>query len=150
MLRNIIIQSIFQIILLDLILFKCNLFFGPLCYSNGDNAKRFTLFFNTFVFLQVFNEINSRKLFPTQLNVFKNFCNNLLFSIIIIITIALQILFVQYGHKYLKTVPLTTREHLICIGLGSLSLIVCFLSKIIIPPQVSCMTPQGNFGVNCN
>lgn len=139
MLRNIIIQSLFQIILLGLILFKCNFFFGNYCYTHEGNIKKFTLFFNTFVFLQVFNEINSRKLFPTQWNVFKDFFNNMLFSLILIITVALQIVFVQYAGKYLKTVPLTPKEHLICVGLGSLSLVVCFLSKVLIPPQVTCM-----------
>lgn len=74
----------------------------------------------------------------------------MLFSLIIIITVALQIVFVQYAGKYLKTVPLTAKEHLICIGLGSLSLVVCFLSKIIIPPQVTCMDSTGKVGLRCD
>ena len=151
MLRNIIIQSTFQIILLALILFRCNSFFPGSCPSHThDNSKRFTLFFNVFVFLQVFNEINSRKLSPTEYNVFRNFFNNFLFIGILILTAILQILFVQYAGKYLKTVPLTMRDHLISIALGSLSLVICFLSKIIIPPYVTCQKPNGEYGVSCN
>ena len=48
----------------------------------------YTMIFNTFVFLQVFNEINARKLAPYEYNVFKGFFNNWLFISIMIITIA--------------------------------------------------------------
>ena len=108
MLRNIIIQSVFQIFLLGLVLFKCDLFFGSAsCQQASGVSKRFTLFFNVFVFLQIFNEINSRKLYSAQINVFSNFFNNFMFLFVIILTTVLQIVFVQYAGTYLKTVPLT-------------------------------------------
>ena len=103
-----------------------------------------------FVFLQIFNEINSRKLYSSQINVFKNFFNNFMFLFVLALTTVLQVVFVQYAGTYLKTVPLTLREHLVCIGLGSLSLVVCFLSKLVIPHYVTCQLPNGEFGLNCN
>lgn len=45
------------------------------------------MIFHTFVMMQVFNEINSRKLGANEYNVFKGFFNNLLFLVIMIITI---------------------------------------------------------------
>lgn len=151
MLRNIIIQSIFQITLLCLVLFKCNFFFeSSICDQGaGQFSKRSTVFFNIFVFLQIFNEINSRKLYSSQINVFSNFFNNFMFLFVIILTFVLQLALVQYAGKYLKIVPLTLHEHLVCIGLGSLSLVVCFLSKLIIPHFITCQMPNGEFGINC-
>lgn len=53
-------------------------------------TKHFTLIFNTFVFMQVFNEINSRKLGAFEYNVFSGFFNNALFISVILITIVVQ------------------------------------------------------------
>ena len=39
----------------------------------------YTMIFNAFVFCQVFNEINSRKLGEYEFNVFAGFFNNFLF-----------------------------------------------------------------------
>ena len=47
--------------------------------------------------MQVFNEINARKLKSSELNVFENFFNNPLFIIILIATIAIQIACVEFG-----------------------------------------------------
>jgi magnesium-transporting ATPase (P-type) len=52
-----------------------------------DEVLHFTFFFNTFVFLQIFNEINCRKLGCDEWNVFSKFFNNWLFLAVIIITI---------------------------------------------------------------
>lgn len=150
MLRNIIIQSIFQIVLLGFILFKCERIFGDsICNDPSGPSKKLTLFFNTFVFLQVFNEINSRKLYSAQVNVFGNFFNNFMFLFVIILTTILQVTFVQFAGKYLKTVPLSLHEHLMCIGIASSSLVICFLSKLIIPHFITCQRPNGEFGVYC-
>lgn len=90
--KNIIGQSIYQCVWLCVILFL-----GPLIFQVPDgfestewtpeNGQHLSIFFNAFVFMQVFNEINSRKLKSTELNVFKNFFNNCIFFVIIITTI---------------------------------------------------------------
>jgi len=36
----------------------------------------------------------------------------------------------------LKTVPLTQREHLICLGLGSLSIFAGFFFKLLVPASL--------------
>jgi len=60
--------------------------------TNGDlegtcKALHYTMIFHAFVFMQVFNEINSRKLGEREFNVFEGFFNNWLFLFIIIVTI---------------------------------------------------------------
>ena len=77
-------QSIYQIIvLMSLLFFGFELLGieehfgaeieGALFMTNG---KLLTVVFHTFVFMQVFNEINCRKLKSSELNVFAGFCNN--------------------------------------------------------------------------
>lgn len=75
---------------------------------NHQTGKHYSIFFNVFVLLQVFNEINCRKLKSSELNVFSNFFNNPLFILIMISTLVIQYLCVQYGGQSLRTVPLET------------------------------------------
>jgi Ca2+ transporting ATPase len=59
-----------------------------------ENGLHYTMIFNTFVFMQVFNQINSRKLGENEFNVFENFFNNSLFIGIMLVTVFVQILLV--------------------------------------------------------
>lgn len=65
------------------------------------------MIFNAFVFLQVFNEINARKLGEKEFNIFEGFFNNMLFLYIVVGTIAIQYFMVEYGGTAVRTVPLT-------------------------------------------
>ena len=49
--------------------------------------------------MQLFNQINARKLEANEFNVFKNFFNNPLFFIIFIITLIVQTLMINFGGK---------------------------------------------------
>ena len=59
---------------------------------NEETGKHYSIFFNVFVLLQIFNEINARKLKSNELNVFSNFFNNPLFLVIMISTLVIQYL----------------------------------------------------------
>ena len=88
-----------------------------------EKTEHYTIMFNTFVFMQVFNEINARKLGKMEFNMFAGFFNNFLFIGIIISTIIVQILLVQYGGQPIRTSPLTLNQHLLCLAIGIFSLI---------------------------
>jgi Ca2+ transporting ATPase len=90
----------------------------------------FTFVFNIFVFLQIFNIINSRKIVG-ELNVFSDFFNNWLFVFVIVLTIGVQIFIVEYGSMATKCFPLNTNQNLVCIGIGFTSLIWGFILKFI-------------------
>ena len=96
-------------------------------------CKHYTLIFHTFVFMQIFNEINSRKLGEYEFNVFSGFFNNFLFIFIMIFTIVVQCVLVQYGGKPVKTCPLSYEEHAVCIGIGMVSLIMGVIVKLALP-----------------
>jgi Ca2+ transporting ATPase len=101
--------------------------------ENIPKLKHFTIIFHTFVFMQIFNEINSRKIGKDEYNVFKDFFNNGQFIIILIMKMTVQILMVEYGSRFLRTIPLSIYEHLICIVIGSFSIIQGLLVKFLIP-----------------
>lgn len=100
--RNIIGQAVFQITVLCVMLFGGHSLFHftyqadePFYIIDSltgsitptQKVEHYTLIFNTFVLMQVFNEINARKLGDKEYNVFHGFFNNILFLFIILGTI---------------------------------------------------------------
>jgi len=83
----------------------------------------YTFVFQIFVFMQLFNQINARKIELGEFNVFEGFFNNWLFIFVTIFTFAVQIFMVQVGGKAVKTYPLTTDQNLICLAFGAFELI---------------------------
>jgi len=131
-------QSIYQIIVLLLIIFKGDHLFGVPSDReldhftwNKKNGYHFTIFFHIFVLLQVFNSINARKLQRAELNVFENIFNNWLYIFIQGVIITGQILMVQFGGRALRTQPLSIQQHLACIFIASTGLVVGFLVKFL-------------------
>ncbi len=96
-------------------------------------TEHYTLIFNSFVFMQVFNEINARKLGKKEYNIFHGFFNNFLFLGIIVATIIIQVLLVQYGGQPMRTAPLTNNEHILCIVIGLFSMVQGVIVKAILP-----------------
>jgi len=88
--RNILGHAAFQIIILVLMLFVPSIFgisYDDTTQTTDDiEVWHYTQVFNTFVFMQIFNEINARKLGAHEYNVFEGFFNNWLFLGILIFT----------------------------------------------------------------
>ena len=103
-----------------------------------ENGLHFTLIFHTFVFMQVFNEINCRKIGESEFNVFADFFDNALFIFIMVVTVCVQIILVQYGGEAVKCTPLTLEQHGICICVGAVSIIVSFIVKLLPLSLFSC------------
>ena len=100
----------------------------------------FTMIFQTFVFMQLFNQINARKLGEKEYNIFAGFFNNWIFIGITILTFAVQVIIVEYGGRALRSTPLTWNENLICLGIGAFSLIWGVIIKALIPAKLfACM-----------
>jgi Ca2+ transporting ATPase len=135
---NVVSQSIFQIVLLTIIIFYGDALFGvpsdrELSHYgwNDNNGYHFTIFFNIFVFLQVFNSINARKLGKREKNVFSGLFDNYLYYVIQAIIIIGQVLMVQLGGKAVRTKPLSLYQHLVCMGIASLTLVVSLIVKFL-------------------
>jgi Ca2+ transporting ATPase len=93
----------------------------------------FTLFFNVFVYLQVFNFLNARKLKRDDVNIFHDMFSNALFVSIVVGIFVLQLFIVQMGGKVFHLSPLSIEQHLICIAIGSLSIVNGVFVKTMIP-----------------
>jgi magnesium-transporting ATPase (P-type) len=117
MMRNIAVQFFFQMVLLAYLLFLGAGDFG--CVEGS--RTHVTIIFNTFVFCQVFNEINARSI-GDEVNVFKGLFHNPVFLQIIAFTVCAQYGLVEYGGDFVKTVGLSHEQWIKCAILGSLSL----------------------------
>ncbi|CAG8646633.1 8710_t:CDS:2, partial [Paraglomus brasilianum] len=80
-----------------------------------------TLIFNTFVFFQIFNEINCRRL-DGGLNVFKGIFKNRFFIGIFVIMVVGQFLIVEFGFEAFQVTRLNVVQWAISVVLGALSL----------------------------
>jgi Ca2+-transporting ATPase len=125
--RNLLAQASYQIAVLLTLQFKGESIFGVSEKVND------TLIFNTFVLCQVFNEFNARKL--EKKNVFKGIHKNRLFLSIIVITIVLQVVMVEFLKKFADTERLNWAQWGACIGIAALSWPIGWIVKWIPVPQ---------------
>lgn len=93
--------------------------------------KHFTIIFNVFIFLQVFNQINCRKVGPRDFKVFQRFFHNQQFLAVLLGVVVVQYLMVQRLNVIFGTVELDRNEWGSCIFMGSTVLVVAALSKLI-------------------
>ncbi|XP_057982053.1 putative calcium-transporting ATPase 11, plasma membrane-type isoform X4 [Malania oleifera] len=124
--RNIIGQSIFQLAVLGVFNFAGK----QLLRLNDSDATDIlnTFIFNTFVFCQVFNEINSREI--EKINIFRGMFDSWIFIGIISLTIAFQVIIVEFLGDFASTVPLSWQLWLLSVLLGSVSLLVAVFLKL--------------------
>lgn len=85
-------------------------------------SEHFTIIFNTFVMMQIFNEINARKIHGER-NVFSGIFNNPLFYCIVIGTFFVQIALVQFGTIVFSCTALSPVQWAYCTLLGLFELI---------------------------
>jgi Ca2+-transporting ATPase len=119
--RFIIIHAAFQLAIVFTLLYAGGRIFGYDTTIEQERVHVYTIIFNTFVMMQLFNELNGRMLLD-ELNMFKNILKNRFFIIIMIITFGVQVIFVELGGEFTTTVGLKYYEWFICIALGLLEL----------------------------
>lgn len=110
--------------------------------QNIGPSRHFTIVFNTFVWLQIFNMINARKI-NDEWNVFSRAFSNPLWLIIMAIICIGQILLVQFGGYALEChlEGLTLAQWGICLALGIGTLLVQLVLHIV-PAQKMKFIPQ--------
>ncbi|KAJ1287029.1 hypothetical protein BS78_03G399100 [Paspalum vaginatum] len=125
--RNIIGQSIYQLIVLGVLIFKGK----SLLQLNGARSDTLlnTFIFNTFVFCQVFNEVNSREM--EKINVFSGIFSCWIFSAVAGATAAFQVVIVELLGTFAGTVHLSGSLWLTSVLIGSVSLVIGAILKLI-------------------
>ncbi|XP_029771920.1 plasma membrane calcium-transporting ATPase 2 isoform X1 [Suricata suricatta] len=125
MMKNILGHAVYQLTLIFTLLFVGEKMFQ---IDSGRNAplhsppsEHYTIIFNTFVLMQLFNEVNARKIHGER-NVFDGIFRNPIFCTIVLGTFAIQIVIVQFGGKPFSCSPLQLDQWMWCIfiGLGEL------------------------------
>jgi len=81
--------------------------------------------------MQIFNQFNARKLGEREFNIFAGFFNNWYFLLMTIFEIVAQLLIVEYGGMFVQCAPLDLPSQLICIGIGSFSLVWGVILKFV-------------------
>ncbi|XP_053169925.1 plasma membrane calcium-transporting ATPase 1a isoform X3 [Scomber japonicus] len=125
MMKNILGQGVYQLVIIFTLLFAGEKVFdidsGRNTPLHAPPSEHYTIVFNTFVLMQLFNEINARKIHGER-NVFEGIFNNLIFCSIVFGTFIIQIVIVQFGGKPFSCVALTIDQWLWCtfLGFGSL------------------------------
>uniref|UniRef100_A0A6G1SG14 Calcium-transporting ATPase n=1 Tax=Aceria tosichella TaxID=561515 RepID=A0A6G1SG14_9ACAR len=121
MMKNIIGHALYQLVVIFFLLFFGHRMFdidsGLGTPLHAPPSQHFTIIFNTFVMMTLFNEINSRKIHGER-NIFQGLFTNPIFYSIIIITAVSQVFIVQYGGVAFSTAALTLEQWLWCIFFG--------------------------------
>uniref|UniRef100_A0A672NIL0 Calcium-transporting ATPase n=1 Tax=Sinocyclocheilus grahami TaxID=75366 RepID=A0A672NIL0_SINGR len=121
MMKNILGHGVYQLIIIFTLLFVGEKIFN---IDSGRNAplhsppsEHYTIIFNTFVLMQLFNEINARKIHGER-NVFDGIFGNPIFCSIVLGTFGVQIVIVQFGGKPFSCAPLNVEQWLWCLFVG--------------------------------
>jgi Ca2+-transporting ATPase len=143
MMRNIIAQAIWQIAVVLTIMFA-----GPGIMGIAEDSVVITsMSFNSFVWCQMFNEFNARRIGDND-GPFTNIFGNLtpmkspLFFAIWVGTAGVQAILIEFGGSAVQTTGLTAAQWWVCIALGVGSLPIGVISRCIPVPARKASIPK--------
>ncbi|XP_033029991.1 plasma membrane calcium-transporting ATPase 3 isoform X3 [Lacerta agilis] len=147
MMKNILGHAVYQLIIIFTLLFVGEVFFD---IDSGRNAplhsppsEHYTIIFNTFVLMQLFNEINARKIHGER-NVFDGIFGNPIFCSIVLGTFGIQIVIVQFGGKPFSCSPLNAQQWLWCLFVGFGELVWGQVIATIPTSHLKCLKEAGH------
>ncbi|KAI5066196.1 hypothetical protein GOP47_0018820 [Adiantum capillus-veneris] len=134
--RNLLGQFAYQLILLLVLQFRGKQLLG--LHDDGSHTGHAykeveTVIFNSFVFCQVFNELNARK--PEEINIFQGLMTSRVFLYVIALTVAIQVLLVELCGSFTSTVHLPWHRWLLCVAFGAMSMPLGAIIKFIPVPK---------------
>ncbi|XP_051758197.1 plasma membrane calcium-transporting ATPase 3a isoform X10 [Ctenopharyngodon idella] len=147
MMKNILGHAVYQLIIIFTLLFVGERIFD---IDSGRNAplhsppsEHYTIIFNTFVLMQLFNEINARKIHGER-NVFDGIFSNPIFCSIVLGTFAIQVVIVQFGGKPFSCSPLNVEQWLWCLFVGMGELVWGQVIASVPTHQLKCLKEAGH------
>ncbi|XP_074306718.1 calcium-transporting ATPase 4, plasma membrane-type-like isoform X2 [Silene latifolia] len=143
--RNIVGQSAYQFSVLAVVIFDGKRLL-KLNDSDNSDAVLNTFAFNSFVFCQVFNEINCRD--TDKINVFRGMFGNWMFIGILVVTVTLQAIIVEFLGTFASTVPLNWQLWSLSILIGAASMPLDTLLKCIPVVKTDCHNDCYGFSRN--
>ncbi|KAM4662316.1 plasma membrane calcium-transporting ATPase 3 isoform 1-T1 [Discoglossus pictus] len=147
MMKNILGHAVYQLIIIFTLLFVGEIIFdidsGRKAPLHSPPTEHYTIIFNTFVMMQLFNEINARKIHGER-NVFDGIFGNPIFCGIVLGTFGVQILIVQFGGKPFSCAPLNTQQWLWCLFVGVGELVWGQVISTIPTAHLKCLKEAGH------
>ncbi|XP_075434503.1 plasma membrane calcium-transporting ATPase 3 isoform X8 [Ascaphus truei] len=147
MMKNILGHAVYQLIIIFTLLFAGEIIFD---IDSGRNAplhshpsEHYTIIFNTFVMMQLFNEINARKIHGER-NVFDGIFANPIFCSIVLGTFLVQIVIVQFGGKPFSCAPLNAEQWLWCLFVGVGELVWGQVISTVPTSHLKCLKEAGH------
>lgn len=137
-------HSIYQICVLLAVLLRPDLIptATPVPFEPRSGSLHWSVFFNVFVWLQVFNELNARKLQtvkrlragPAEWMVLRGLLSNSMFVAVMVFTVVLQVVIVQFGGASVNLVAGGLPRDLwaFCVAVGAFSLVWQFVVNLAI------------------
>ncbi|XP_029428031.1 LOW QUALITY PROTEIN: plasma membrane calcium-transporting ATPase 4 [Rhinatrema bivittatum] len=121
MMKNILGHAVYQLTIIFTLLFAGEKIFdidsGRNSPLHSPPSEHYTIVFNTFVMMQLFNEINARKIHGER-NVFECIFRNPIFCAVVFGTFVSQIFIVEFGGKPFSCSSLSLMEWFWCIFIG--------------------------------
>ncbi|XP_070597463.1 plasma membrane calcium-transporting ATPase 3 isoform X1 [Erythrolamprus reginae] len=147
MMKNILGHAVYQLIIIFTLLFVGEVIFDIDCGRNAPlhspPSEHYTIIFNTFVMMQLFNEINARKIHGER-NVFDGIFGNPIFCSIVLGTFGIQIVIVQFGGKPFSCSPLNAQQWLWCLFVGFGELVWGQVIATIPTSHLKCLKEAGH------
>ena len=91
--------------------------------EDANNIYRYTLLFNVFVWMQIWNEFNCRSV-RFHRSPFRGLADSRTFLAIVGVIVVLQVLLIQFGGQVFSTVALSWDDWLLSIGLGATVIVI--------------------------
>ncbi len=135
-------QAIYQLVITFLLYFAGQDIL-PWYDQDADDAQVQTLVFNTFVWMQVFNQWNNRRL-DNRFNIFEGLTKNLFFIAISLIMIGGQVLIIQVGGLAFNIASKGQTPVMwgYAVGLGFVSIPIGIIIRLIPDPLVERLVPN--------
>jgi Ca2+-transporting ATPase len=120
-------QAIFQLIVTFVLYFAGNQILGYDPHNATQQLELNTMIFNTFVWMQIFNEFNNRRL-DNKFNIFEGVHRNPFFIGITVLMVGLQVAIIFVGSTAFEIKPINGTQWAICI----VSALVCLPWAVLI------------------
>ncbi len=100
-------------------------------------SRHFSVLFTTFVFMQIANEWNCRKLYE-EINIFAGIQHNPISIVVRVTESVVQVVISQFGDRLFDIYPdgMTWYQWMICIGFSLGSFVVRFFVVLLVPDDV--------------
>ncbi|KAL7101503.1 hypothetical protein ACP275_08G058000 [Erythranthe tilingii] len=124
--RNILGQSLYQFLIIWFLQSHGKTIFRLHGYPDSDLVLN-TIIFNTFVFCQLFNEVNSREM--EKVDVLDGILDNYVFVLVVGATVLFQIIIIEYLGTFASTTPLTFMQWFVSILIGFFGMPIAVILK---------------------